>query len=721
MQIATPNIEKAVFRPRARVLQHLGDQLIGSPRLAVFELVKNAYDADATCVEVTIRGIGSTSRSILIEDDGVGMSLPVVQNIWLVIAHDHKDKKRQLRQRSELGRLPLGSKGLGRLSVHKLGNKIEMVTRSAEMQEVVVRIDWNAMIAKEYLEDAEFDIEVRQPLRFTGPSTGTSICINDLRSERWTRGEIRRLYRQITSISSPFGTRGYNGFSAILKVPEVPSWIENLPDPSEILKRAPWHYRFTFDGRTFSYKYMFNGIRGITREPREVVSKTEPLLVPQAEVDDDDPLFSGIPQRLTTQKIVADEEMLRGIGAISGELYVFDLSPRIMKQMGEMQFVKDFLTENGGVRVYRDGMRVYDYGERNNDWLGLDLQRLSKLAKGLSRNIVAGYISLDLDSSFDLVEKSNREGFIENSAYERLQRIALGAIEPLRRERERDRRALKRLLGGINDPETKSILEPLNKIRQIAKQNGIFDQVSVLLDRIEHEYVAMKERLLAAGISGTSLALVFHEIEQGIHSLHRNLEADRESTDVADLVKDLMRLLDGFSDLLRKRSRKPVDLKKLVKRACDLSSIRFRHHKVRLECPALNEIGSGPVILCSFGLTLGVLTNVIDNAIYWMRTRWSTEDDAGGRAIFVNIDGNFDSGPAVVVADTGPGFQDSPAELIRPFYSRRPDGMGMGLYYASMVMELNDGELIFPSCFEIDLPNEFDGAVVALRFPEMEA
>ena len=132
MQLMKQNIEKAVFRPRARVLQHLGDQLIGSPRLAVFELVKNAYDADATRAVVTINGIGATSRSILIEDDGVGMSLPIIQDIWLVIAHDHKDKQRQLRRRSKMGRLPLGSKGLGRLSVHKLGNKIEMITRAAE-------------------------------------------------------------------------------------------------------------------------------------------------------------------------------------------------------------------------------------------------------------------------------------------------------------------------------------------------------------------------------------------------------------------------------------------------------------------------------------------------------------------------------------------------------------------------------------------------------------
>ena len=118
------------FRPRARLLQHLGDQLIGTPRLAVFELAKNAYDADAGIVEVEICGIGTDHPNIRIADDGIGMSIDTIRDIWLVIAHDHKEKKLAKKERTSKGRLPLGSKGLGRLSVHKLGNRIRMITRA---------------------------------------------------------------------------------------------------------------------------------------------------------------------------------------------------------------------------------------------------------------------------------------------------------------------------------------------------------------------------------------------------------------------------------------------------------------------------------------------------------------------------------------------------------------------------------------------------------------
>lgn len=708
------------FRPRARILQHLGDQLIGTPRLAVFELVKNAYDADASQVVVEIAGIGSDDPTIKVTDDGSGMSVDTVQDIWLVIAHDHKEKQLSKKKRTEKGRLPLGSKGLGRLSVHKLGNKIRMITRAEHEQEVVVDIDWNKMIEHEFLSDAEVDIELRDPKVFTGELTGTELQIMELRDKRWTRGEVRRLYRQITSISSPFGQVGRDDFQAILQVPDVPQWIERLPEPAELLKRAPWKYTFEFDGESFCYHYSFRGIPGIQRQAREVEERQVSLLVPPPEAEDDDPLFSGKAQSTSMRKVIADLKSIEGIGPISGEFYVFDLTPRIAKQMGETKLIKDFLDENGGIRVYRDGIRVYDYGERSNDWLGLDLKRVNNPTRGLSRNIVVGHVSIDQDSSSDLVEKSNREGFIENDAYERLRQLVLGAIDPLQREREVDRKAIRELLGEAKDPEVRSIMEPVSKIRIIASRNNLSGKIDPLLDRIEYEYVEMKNRLLSTGISGTSLAVVFHEIEQGVRSLYKNMENHPEMEDIASQVEEMMKLLDGFSDLLRKKDRKPTDLKKLIRRARDLNKIRFRHHNVKLECPAVEDDAPEVIVSCSYGLTLGAITNIIDNAIYWMRAKWSEEEDTG-RALYIGIDEDFDGGPAVIIADTGPGFRDAPSELVRPFYTRRPEGMGMGLYYANMVMELNDGALLFPDPSEVDVPDNYDGAIIALRFPSADS
>lgn len=80
------------FKPRARLLQLLGDQLIGSSKLAVFELVKIAYDADASKVEVELGDLGTASPWIRVEDNGQGMSLETIRDVWLVPGDDHREK-----------------------------------------------------------------------------------------------------------------------------------------------------------------------------------------------------------------------------------------------------------------------------------------------------------------------------------------------------------------------------------------------------------------------------------------------------------------------------------------------------------------------------------------------------------------------------------------------------------------------------------------------------
>lgn len=88
------------FRPRARLLQLLEDQLIGSPRLAIFELVKNAYDADATTAEVRMRNLASDRASIQVRDNGDGMSLTTLRDIWLAVFLDEPHLQRCWRSSS---------------------------------------------------------------------------------------------------------------------------------------------------------------------------------------------------------------------------------------------------------------------------------------------------------------------------------------------------------------------------------------------------------------------------------------------------------------------------------------------------------------------------------------------------------------------------------------------------------------------------------------------
>jgi signal transduction histidine kinase len=699
------------FRPRARLLQIIGDQLIGSPRLAVFELVKNSYDADASTVEITLINVDRSDRTVVVQDDGIGMDLETIRDIWLVPAHDHKAQARANLVRTPKNRLPLGEKGVGRFAVHKLGDSIELITRSAGKEEVEVTIDWADQIGKEFLADTNIEVKTRTPLIFRGDATGTRLTIRRLREGGWTRGEVRRLLRQITSISSPF-KRESDSFRTVLRVPDHPDWVEGLPDVDAILARAPWHFKFDFFEGRLNWTYIFRGVVGLKVEPRMVTFSDEKLLLPPERNRDDWQNEDG--GRRKRAPVVAPPDMTDGIGPVRGEFYIFDRDRVIMRQLGEPQFLTGFLDENGGVRIYRDNIRVYNYGEPDDDWLNLDLARVNTPTRNISRNITVGAIDLELQTSTQLVEKTNREGFVEDESFNRLKRIVLGCLSLLQIERKIDKDKIRRLTAKGADPELRNIAEPLQALRVAAIQHRLEDEFIPLIDRAELSYNEMRDTLLRSGVSGMGLAVIFHEVQRGVKVLFENIRDGAKGSLILDQARELVRVLDGFAELLRKGERKENSLKHLLRKARDLNAVRFRHHHVKLVCPSLEENVPDILEVFAFGLLLGAIGNLLDNSFYWLRTRWPDGGSSGQRKIYMAYRADLFGSPALIIADNGPGFVDAPDLLMRPFFSRRPDGMGLGLYYANLVMELNGGRLVFPDAEEVEAPSEFDGAVVAL-------
>ena len=696
------------FRPRARLLQLLGDELIGSPRLAVFELVKNAYDADAS--EVVVRlDVGSKDEPLItVTDDGEGMSLNRIRSVWLVPGDDHRRRQRENRQRSAVHhRLPLGEKGLGRFAVHKLGDRITLTTRARGSNECVVDIYWVELIDKPFLDEAPVRIQVRPAQVFTGGSTGTRIEVRELRPPKWSRGEVRRLFNQITSICSPFEQPGE--FRAILEVPGNETWIEDLPDFRAILDRAFWKFSFRLEDGRFDWVYEFRQIPGFNLDGRSVSKHGARLKLP-------------LTSRGGRKKVVADTSTASGIGPVSGEFYVFDRDREVLQRLGSTRLMTSYLDEYGGVRVYRDGIRVYNYGEQGDDWLGLDLRRVNIPTRRISRNIIVGAIHVSLESSGELVEKTNREGFVENDACNRLRHIVLGVLGALEEERQFDKERIRKITKKPQDVTTSRIEEPIQKLRQELDKQDIAETFKPYVDKIEQGYNNMRDTLLTAGMFGINIAVVFHEVERGVRTLHQVIVKGENLDEAARQAEGLMRVLDGFSALLRRDSKRLHSVRELVDAAWRFNMLRFRHHQIQLSCPLWDDRDSMMDFNSnfSFRLVLGALNNLIDNSLYWLRVRWPESSEDGvpsNRRLYIGASQNFDNGQAVVVADNGVGFQgEYPRHLVRPFFTRKPDGMGLGLFYANLAMELNGGQLVFPLPHEVDVPMEYDGAVVAMVF-----
>jgi len=424
------------------------------------------------------------------------------------------------------------------------------------------------------------------------------------------------------------------------------------------------------------------------------------------------------------KKVVADATIFKGIGTVTGEFYVYDRDREVRRRMPNIQLLESYLDEFGGVRIYRDGIRVYNYGETGDDWLGLDLRRVNVPTRRISRNIILGAIHLRLNESTSLIEKTNREGFVENEPCGELRRIVLGALAALESERQLDKNRIRKLTDKPGDPIADKIEKPIQALRRELAKQGMRDKFENYVVKIEQDYRSMQETLLTAGMSGLNLAVVFHEVERGVRALHQVISEGADLESAAQQARELMRLLDGFATLLRRDSKKQHSARKLLDAAKRFNMLRFRHHRIQFVCPAMQSTDGGFDSRFSLGLVVGALNNLVDNALYWLRVRWPDapeRKEMPERKLYLGLSEDFESGPAIVVADNGTGFQgDDPENLVRPFFTRKPEGMGLGLYYANLAMNLNGGQLAFPQPGEVELPDEFDGAVVALIFKEAQ-
>ncbi|MDB5275027.1 MAG: hypothetical protein JWO58_3394, partial [Chitinophagaceae bacterium] len=313
------------FRVQSHVLKLLGDQLIGHDRLAVFELVKNSYDADARTVSVTLDLLAPLPK-ISVRDDGMGMSAETIENAWLQVGTDSK-RNAQARKRSPLGRLPLGEKGVGRLAVQKLGDTIRLVTRQEGQAEHAFKFSWGALIdSARYLGDG-MAVEVAEHAspEEVESASGTLVEITGLHHADWSRREIRDLYRLVTSLCNPFDDK--TSFKVDLELPGSEAAVADLPTLKDMLASAVWEFKFEMDENgLIKWDYGFNPPKFKSLTPRTQGPVTEKLALIDPDPDD---VRQRTPPRSARGKDKEDEhifvrpEDLEGIGPISGSIYAF--------------------------------------------------------------------------------------------------------------------------------------------------------------------------------------------------------------------------------------------------------------------------------------------------------------------------------------------------------------------------------------------------------------
>ena len=700
------------FKPRARLLLQLGDQLIKNESIALVELVKNSYDADANLVNIYMENVDDREKGvIIIEDDGFGMSPEIVENVWLEPGSDFKTHQIQKQETSpKYNRLPIGEKGIGRFGVHKLGNHIEMTTKSENQKEVFVKIDWTDFEKYKYLEEVPITIVERdEPRLFKNGKTGTNILISNLR-KKWERGIAREVRRSITALASPFDKN--DSFKPTFDILDKPKWFEGLLDWNDVKEYSLFRFKVTIKGNAIQqFHYWFEPWPTMTKLfPREITEKD-----------------SSIDNFKTLKFIEGDKQGQINdlsqfeIGTIVFEGYVFDQDPFILK-MGVSDKVgfKKYLKTNGGVKVFRDKLRVYDYGEPENDWLGLDFRRFQQPAKRISNNNIIASVSLDRKTSGDLIEKTNREGFVENEAYQALKNALLHSVLLVENLRDRDRRKLREVYGPTpkSSPVMSTLGEAKKYVEQKVKETAVQKQIIKYFDKIESDYKSVSENLLKAAGAGLSMSVVVHEVEKIIYEVDKVLKSEKASERALSLVKHLSSLIDGYAEIIRKSSQSSENLIAIVDQSLFNTEFRLKSHSIETVKAYKNYKGQQKIKIAK-NLLIGSIMNVIDNAIYWLDQKdfkAREKEISYNKKIYIDIveQGEFIN---LIIADNGTGFIIPTDDIVEPFVSAKPGGIGLGLHIANEILEAQKGRLFFPEFGDFEIPEEFkNGATITFAF-----
>jgi hypothetical protein len=723
------------FKSRARLLPQLGDMLIKSEDVAFLELLKNSYDADATKVTVLMDQLDSKDNSIIIiEDNGHGMDSETITDVWLELGSDFKvnlAKELKIRTTAEKKRTPIGEKGIGRLGVHKLGNNIELISKKKNENEVHVKINWgdfdeteyetdeNGNKIKKYIEDIEITVvEKVIPKHFIqNDSHGTFICISNLKSN-WNRAKIRDVQRTITSLSSPFENSNEE-FVVEFKVMDKPAWLDNIITWENIKNLALYKFEAEIEGSEitkFNYEFVpFPVFEKVEKRTRKYIKDENDL-----EFYKNDELILSH-HTLKTRNEKNEKETFsvsrNFIGKIKIKGYVFDLESYIVNQVLDKKGLKEYLKSNSGVKVFRDDMRVYNYGEPDNDWLDLNLSRVNSPGEKISNNIIVCGVFLDRKDSTGLEEKTNREGFIENQYFFDFKNAVNHTIELFELLRKSDKKTLRDNYGPTkkSEPVLSSIAKLQSLVIKKVKDPIVAGEINSHLIEIESNYKLMHDRLIKTSSAGLGLGIVLHEIEKVIQELYEIVRNDSSMLkNVNSLVTRLSKLVNGYSEMFRKTGSKIVSVVNVIEDS--LFSIEFRLRKHETTIIKAYENKKQITLNIAKGLIEGIIINLIDNSLYWLDVAKEEHKTISEKLIYIDIVENENT-IEIIIADNGTGFLIPTDTAIEPMETGKKAGLGLGLNIAHEIMLTQKGNLNFPDFEDYEIPNEFKkGALVSLVF-----
>ena len=642
----------ATFRFSTDILRRLGEELITSFDQGIVELVKNSYDADAIECVVELVNTETLGGTVKITDDGDGMTIEDIRDGWLLLGRSRKDP----RKRTRLNRLPAGSKGLGRLGAIRLGHEVVLATRPRSQPGVehTVRISWSDFDRRQVVEDVELPIESAR----SDQRPGTRVEIRLLRRTVSIR-EVRRLAREFLLLADPFGDP--SGFRPRLVAQEFKS-LEHLVGRG-YFDDCEWRLLAALDheGRASAKVFDRSGrVRWV------------------AENDDFDRIYSAPEATFELWAFLLQGDSFVGRTATVGE-------------------VRQWLRQVGGVHLYHRGLRVRPYGDVGHDWLDMNLSRARDPELRPSTNTSVGRVTV-LDEAEELLQKTDRTGFVENEAFRELRRFAVNSLEWMHvqrlAERERRRNEEKKAARKRNEKAAEDLRRAIRRLpsTDAAVINKAIREVSLAnrAARLQMEDEISLYRTLAS--VGTSVSVFAHEIDgpatnvvlssSAIERRGRRSLAGRYEKEIGrqvEAVKRAATLLSKFAKLplgmlkRSKRRRAMLSLNDTVRDTLVLFEPYLTDAHVEFSCELCDE---DVHVLASISSVESILSNLITNSVKAFKRQ---DGRPGRRKLIVRTQVVGDT-VLIVVLDNGPGIPNRIASRIwLPGITSDENGTGLGL------------------------------------------
>ena len=709
--------QKLNFEPYARLLTMLSEQLIKNEVVALTEIVKNSYDADAPWVKITFEGFGTNmqmtqSSRIIVEDAGCGMSESTLKDDFINPASAHKKIEKDAGNTTPLGRIYQGEKGIGRFSLFKLGKKITVITKTAEDDKArKICIDLSKYEDEFIKEDNQqyklseitVDYFSTDETSFTEEiflanglnkrkGSGTIIIIEAL-NDNWGKGKVEKLQSELFSLLGNVYGEGFsiyffedNSFMPTLEITDKRT-LDNIINQKAVLSVKGSYVEH-------EKKYVFS------------------LNHKDMEVSFNDKKMAGLSLFREFKKEIKNRNLsvfdyVTTCGDFSYEFYVFDPDKKNVRSKYKLDESDWQIVKKNRVFLYRDGIRVFPYGSVHDDWLQVDTIRGTQRASAMfSNDQVVGYINITYKGNPNLKDKTNREGLLEvGESYSDFVKVIQFFLQYLKTYHYDEYTKQKNVIKKFDKQKKNDLEKEFEDVISICKDADIKKRLSSIREKVneQNEYNSGRIRVVEdlAGI-GLSIQATHHDLGNFIRRCYNviddfNLQLVRseenviEKNIVCEKIERIRGIISAMEAVL-------VDMKNLF------SSTQHKSKTIRVAVLLDKVLGYYRTIFDGRGikfstkvigdralainmpeaLLMTIFINILDNALYWLEDEGRTDKEI---RITVNSDENY-----VLFSDNGPGiYSDEMEKVFEAFFTGKGvEGRGLGLYICRQFLDRYD-------------------------------